>query len=302
MSNLVKNYNPKKLPKISIIIPTLLADNTLKKCVQSVVKLNYPKNKITVIIVDNGSQKNISKTFQKLLPGIKIIKNKSNLGFSKAVNQAIKKFPQDYFFITNDDIIFEKNSLLRLVNFANARDKVGICGGRQLYAKNHKFLASGRNLNMYTGRQTDLKNEHKPTPANHIDGCTMLIKKNVIKSVGLFDDKFFPAYFEDIDLCFRAKKKGFQIFYIPQAIFYHYHAYTTSTFPLKEIYYMVFKNRLRFFIKHANIFQLTSSTIYHYLLIMPIRIIFRGEPIFIPEINAIIWNIKNLTKTLSERE
>ncbi len=301
MGILIKNYNQKKLPNISIIIPTLLADNTLKKSIQSAVKLNYPKNKITLIIVDNGSKKDFSKIFKNIFPGIKILKNKTNLGFAKAVNQAITKFPRDYFFITNDDVIFEKKSLLKLVNFAQARDEVGICGGKQLNTKTHKFLASGRNLNMFTSRQTDLKNALKPTPVNHIDGCTMLIKKNVIKSVGLFDDKFFPAYFEDIDLCFRAKKKGFQIYYIPQAIFYHHHAYTTSRFPQKEVYYMVFKNRLRFFIKHANIFQLTSSIIFHYLLIMPIRIIFRGEPIFIPEINAVIWNIKNLKKTLSAR-
>lgn len=295
------NNNKSKLPTVSIIIPTLLGDNLLIKCIQSIKELNYPKNKIALTIVDNNSKKNFSKVFKKTFPGMKIIKNKSNLGFAKAVNQAIKKSPRDYFFITNDDIIFEKNSLLRLVNFTNARDKVGICGGKQLYAKNHKFLASGRNMNMYTGRQTDLKNEHKPTSANHIDGCTMLIKKTVIKSVGLFDNEFFPAYFEDIDFCFRAKKKGYQIFYVPQAIFYHHHAYTTSTFPLKEVYYIVFKNRLRFFIKHANLFQLISSIIFHYLLTMPIRIMFRGEPILIPEIKAIVWNIKNFKKTLSTR-
>ena len=301
MVNLIKNYYPKKLPNISIIIPTLLADNTLKKCIQSAVKLNYPKNKITLIIVDNGSKKKFSKIFKKIFPGIKILKNKINLGFAKAVNQAINKFPRDYFFITNDDIVFEKKSLLKLVNFAKTRDEVGICGGQQLNIKTHNFLAGGKNFSFLTGRQTTLENAKEPTLCDQIDGCTMLIKKEVIKSTGLFDEGYFPAYSEDLDLCIRTKRNGFEIFYIPDAIFYHHLAHTTSTFTLNDIYYFGFKNRLRFFIKHANIFQFTSFIIFHYLLTMPIRIVFRGEPIFIPEINAILWNFKNLKKTLTAK-
>lgn len=285
--------------KVTIIIPTSLGGQKPIDCINSIQKFNYPDQKIKIVLVDNHTS---DKTYQKIkqkFPKIGVIRNTKNQGFVKAVNQAIRKSPADYFFVTNDDIIFTKDSLQTLIDYAQSHPNTGIVGGTQLDFQGH-LLAGGRNFNPFTGRQVTIK-AGRPVSCDQVDGCAMLIRGETIEKIGLFDEAFFPAYGEDLDFCLRAKKAGWQIIYHPRAIFYHHFAHTTSKLPLGDVYYFGFKNRLRVIIKHANILEITYFFIFHYLLTMPIRILIRKEPILGPEIKALNWNLKNLKKTLQAR-
>lgn len=292
---------PKKILKpVVVIIPTSIGGNRVLRCICSIKKLSYPQDKVKVVLIDNKTPDKTGEIVRKRFPWVKIIKNRENLGFAKAINQGIKKENADYFFVTNDDITFEKQSLKTLLEFAEQTPEIGICGGKQLFSSTKKFLAGGRNFNFLTGWQSNIKGITKPIFCDQIDGCTMLIKKGVIEKIGPFDEGFFPAYGEDLDYCLRAKKAGFKVAYYPKAIFFHEYASTTSTLPLKEIYYIGFKNKLRIVIKHANLTQLLTFVLFHYLLVLPYRLLVRKEPILLPEVKALIWNIKNINETLKK--
>lgn len=291
-----------KLPKVAIIIPTLLGGSLPIDCLKSIKKLNWPQEKIQAVLIDNNTPDKIYKLAKNVFENLKVVKNKKNAGFAKSVNQGIKKVRSPFYLVTNDDITFEKNSLKNLVEFAQKNKNIGIVGGKQLDAKTGKFKGGGKSFNFFTGLQTEKKESITPQICDTVEGCSMLIKLPTIQKIGYFDENYFPAYCEDLDYCTRAKRQSIGVAYHPGAIFFHRTNYTVSTFPLEEIYFMTFKNKLRFMIKNARVYELLTFIPFHYLLALPYRIIRLGEPIAKPEIDAIIWNIKNLKKTLSYRK
>jgi len=288
-------------PKVTIIFPNFNGGQNPLECLSSIKKLNYPQNRLEIIIVDNNSQDGSPVKIKKEFPKTIILCQKRNLGFAKAVNLAAKKAVGKFLFITNDDITFEKESLINLVEYTINHTKTGIVGGKQINPKTGKFLAGGRKFNFLTGRQSPVKS-NKPVECDQVDGCCILTSKEIFNKVGLFDEGFFPAYGEDLDFCLKVKKANYKVIYNPQAIFYHKFGQTVSKFPLTDMYYFGFKNKLRLILKHANFFQITAFLFTNYFLTVPARIVIKREPILIPEIKALVWNIKNLKKTLMVRE
>ena len=86
-----------------------------------------------------------------------------------------------------------------------------------------------------------------------------MIPNRIFQKVGLFDEGFYPLYFDDFDFCLRATKAGFKIVYLPNAIFWHGIGKTTQKFPSKKIYYWWYKNKIRFYIKHASLLQIIPA-------------------------------------------
>ena len=145
------------------------------------------------IVVDNHSTYSSLKTIEQNFPSVKILKQKKNLGFAKAINLGIKKAKGDFIFITNDDIIFEKNSLKTLISYAQ-KHEICILGGKQLHPQTKKFIAGGRRFSFLTGMHSTMKSASSPTICDQIDGCTMLIPKKLITTLGLFYERFYPVY------------------------------------------------------------------------------------------------------------
>lgn len=290
-----------KYPKISIIFTNYNGGENPLNCLDSIKKLNYPQKYLEIIIVDNHSTDGSTNEIEKKFPEAKLLYQTKNLGFAGAINVGIKHASGEYLFITNDDIVFEKDSLKILIEYAKTHPNIGVIGGKQLNYETKKFYTGGRNFNLFIGKPFPVVSE-TPTECNAIDGCTMLIPKEVISKVGLFDSGFWPVLFEDLDFCWRVRKEGLLIIYHPKAIFLHHYAQSVSKIPCDKLYFINFKNKLRFIIKHANLVQFLSYIFIHYFLIMPTRIIFYREPIFIPEIKAINWNLKNIKKTFSARK
>ena len=224
------------MASISIIFPILNGWRDTKNCLKSIAKLNYPKNKIEVIIINNastdGSHAKIIEfakkhsyqfvgetktTSKKKVMGISpirinsrkptliLIKNRINLGFAKAINQGILKANSDYLLITNNDVIFSKDYLKILTKHLKQNKKVGIIGGK-IYYKNSqdKISFCGAKFSFYSGLLSLGKTPDRISKTDWLPGCNMLIKKEVINKVGKFDDKY-PFYFEDFDFCLNTR-------------------------------------------------------------------------------------------------
>ena len=291
-----------QFPTVSILFAIYNGGRNPIDCIKSIYKLNYPKNKLEIIVADNNSTDGSTEKIKKLFSKVTLLHQKKNLGFAKAINICIKKSKGEYLFVTNDDIIFTKDSLKTLVLYAQNNKFSAIYGGKQIVLKTKKFLAGGRSFSFLTGKQQFAKSPNKPVICDQVDGCAMLIPRNLIAKIGYFDEGFFPAYFEDLDFCLRAKNLSIPTIYIPKAVFIHKHAQTISKFPKSEVYFIGFKNKLRLLLKHSTPLQLLAFFLIHYLITVPARTIIKKEPILIPELRAIIWNITNLKKTLTARK
>lgn len=211
---------------IAVVIPNWNGKQYLKNCVDSLMGQSIKAN---IIVVDNGSVDGSNEYVEQNYPQIKLIKLTSNHGFTGGVNVGIKeaiKTNQEFVALFNNDAIADKNWLEDLVTAMGDHKKVGIVTGK--FMRNDKkhldstgdFLTT-RGLPFPRGRNEVDKGQYDNS--NYVFGATggaSLYRVRMLKQIGLFDEKFF-AYFEDVDISFRAQLAGWKVYYEPKAIAYH---------------------------------------------------------------------------------
>ncbi|MBI2011688.1 glycosyltransferase family 2 protein [Candidatus Daviesbacteria bacterium] len=174
-------------PKVSIIFVNYNGGKQPIECLKSIFRLNYPQRKIEIIVIDNGSTDGSLKKIKRFHK-VKLIENKSNLGFAGSINQGVLISKGEYIFMGNDDIVFEKDSLLEMVQFAKSRPEIGVIGGKILDKVNPKRVISlGYFMNKITGNVYPNKSEDLSKSIDWLQGCALLISRKTLKKVGLFD-------------------------------------------------------------------------------------------------------------------
>ena len=211
-----KNDN---LPKVFVIILNYNGRDTIKECLASVFRMDYPN--FEVVIVDNDSRDGSFELAKNYFPKAHFIKNEKNLGFAAGNNIGIRfalEKMADYIFLLNNDATVFKNTLSDLIKIAQKREseKIGIFSPVIFKGDSKDIWFAGGKINWLRMRA-----EHKNLPqspfkkrgglikTDYVTGCAMLIEKEVFKKIGLLDEIFF-LYYEDADFCWRAKKEGFK--------------------------------------------------------------------------------------------
>ncbi|MDO8551665.1 MAG: glycosyltransferase [bacterium] len=258
-----------KYPLVSIIFPTFNGWQDTLNCVKSIMELDYPRESLELIIVDNASTDetvNAIQNYQLPITNYQLLKNNINLGFAKAVNRGIKHAKGEYLLITNNDIIFDKDYLKNLVEYAQAHPLAGIIGGKVYLGKlKNKFAFSGARFNFYTGTLKLNKDHNKIAETDWVPGCNLFTSRKTLETIGLFDERFF-FYFEDLDLCLRAKKQGFKVIYYPKAVMYHKQGASIKREGWQKDAEVYYQGKFRVLLKHANKLQLLASFLFHFSL------------------------------------
>lgn len=219
---LITHKKMRKLPKVSVIVLNYNGKETIKSCLESVYKSDYENHEL--IVVDNASKDGSFELAKKLFSRSHFILNSENIGFAAGNNVAIRfalEKMSDYVFLLNNDALLEVDTLSKLVLVAEKQGlniisplikgsagKIWFAGGKINWLKMRSaHIFSPQRKSFYTTR--------------YASGCAMLVKKEVFREIGLFDEKYF-LYYEDADFCLRAAKKGFKIGVNPQAVVYHF--------------------------------------------------------------------------------
>jgi len=271
-------------PKISIVIPTLNRKKELINCLNSIKQQSYPN--YSIIVVDNCSSDETSKLIKKEFPKVNLIKNRKNLGFAKALNQglrlSIKLGQPDFYFVLNDDAILDKNCLSELIKLIKSDEKIGAVGpiifsmnktnriqsfGESFYPFLFITLHNDRNK-LFTEKYGQIKEP------DFISGCAMLLRDEVIKKVGLFDENYF-AYYEDLDLSFRIRKAGYKLLATPDARIWHCNHSDKKYKTLKL--YLKTKNSLFFIKKNYKGFSKLLNLIGFVVFFIPMNLIINIE-------------------------
>lgn len=217
--------------KVSVLIPNWNGLELLKKSLPSLGKQVFQK--FEVIIVDNGSTDESVPYVKKNFPKFKVIELKENIGFSPAMNLAIKESRGEYLILLNNDTEIDKNCLNFLVESADRHQDVGMIAAKMLNFHNRKLIDSAGDYIDEVGHANNIGLGEYDSPRFNVPGYIFLVtgggslfKKKVFDQVGLFDNDYF-AYFEDVDICFRAQIAGFKAWYEPRAIIYHIHKATS---------------------------------------------------------------------------
>ncbi len=292
----IGRMNMAKAKKVSIIIVNWDGKELLKKCLESVKKhTRYPNYE--VIVVDNGSKDDSQQMINEDFKWVKLIENEDNKGFSKGNNQGIIAGEGSYFFLLNNDTEVTENWLTRLVEIAESDKDIGIVGsgllsdGKTLTGTG--YVNAGGITKGYP--ESTLKTFIKrPGEVPGVSGAAMLIKKELINKIGMLDEGFTPAYFEETDLCARANDIGYKVIFAPSSLIYHWE-FTKGFRPWE--YYVMNKNRIRYMLLNFSKIQLLKAVPWEILRIFKNIFLLRIHLLF----KAYLANLLNLKEIMEKR-
>lgn len=238
-------------PKVFIIIVNYQGANDTVECLKSLDQIKY--NNFEVLLVDNHSRDNsldVLSSFKPETYALQLISSDVNNGFGAGCNLGIKKAleeEKDDFFILllNNDTTVEPDFLDKLMEQALLNPKYGILGSKIYFygTKNIWFLGGeikllgtkGAHLH-YNEQDRGQFNGSKIIPADFVSGCTLLIRSDVIKKIGLINEKYF-LYFEDVDWNVKARNSGWLVGVAPESAVYHKVSQSINPASFEYIYY-----------------------------------------------------------------
>lgn len=287
---------------VSVLIPTRNRYQDLKACLASLKEQTYPQEKISIVVIDNNSIDQTKKMVSHL--GLKIIHLKTNLGFAKALNLGAKKIKTKYLLVTNDDVVFAKNYLVKLVTLMEQKPKVAITHGKMYFKNSYQPATPGYRLIPFLGyHPRKYTNLNQAQECEIATGGNMLIRKIVFDQTKGFD----PGYFwcgEDYDFCLQVRRLGWKIYYEPQAVCWHgfLQSRQEKTFTSQALF-AHYQAKFRYLIKNAKAWQILVFLPCQFIG-WPIIAFLRGGTslaLYPPMFKALFWNLKHLKSTLIVR-
>lgn len=224
---------------LSIIIVSFNTKDLLKDCIHSLHKATNNTD-YEIIIVDNASTDGSPEMIETDFKEVNIIRNSENAGFAKANNQALKIAKGKYFLLLNSDTVVKEGTIETMVSFMEDHEGTAAVGPKVLNADGtiqsigryfpslygsfilffriHKLFPQKIRNNMFP---KIFRDETKIFKVDWVSGCCILLRRDVVDNAGLLDESFF-FYGEEVEWCYRAKKAGYNIHYLPNAEIIHY--------------------------------------------------------------------------------
>jgi GT2 family glycosyltransferase len=248
---------------------SIVSHNTavrLRECLASIYKEASGLD-LEVIVVDNHSSDDTDIMVYREFPRARLILNDKNVGFARANNQAIQAGRGRYVFVTNPDVMVQPGSLERMIRFMDETPDAGIAGCKLVYPDNTlqlscrtfptlaTFLLRGTPIGSLWPRNALLA-RYLLTGWNHdsvreVDWCLgscLLVRRRAIDDIGLMDDRYF-LYYEDVDWCFRAKRRGWKVYYLSDVHMVHFYRRESAALLPNRLTLHHVKSALSFFLK-----------------------------------------------------
>ncbi len=219
--------------KVSIIIPVWNHWEYTSRCLQAILA-NTHKVTYEVIIVDNGSSDKTEELLAKI-ENVRVIRNPSNAGYVLACNQGAAVAKGEYLVFLNNDTEPLPGWLKELVDAADSEATVGAVGAKLIYPDGTLQEAGGiifnNGLGWNFGNGEDPYEEiyNVACQVDYCSGACLLVKKDLFVSLGGFDERYAPAYYEDTDICCSIRKLGFKVLYNPRTHVIHHESVTAGT-------------------------------------------------------------------------
>lgn len=218
---------------VSIIIPVYnqfgYTYNCLKSILQNTVSVAYE------IIVADDCSADETRELERYVSGIQVIHNDVNMNFLGNCNNAAKHASGKYLVFLNNDTQVQYNWLMPLVHTFEEKQDTGIAGSKLIYPDGTLWEAggivwsSGEALNYGRGEGANAPEYNYVREVDYISGASIMISKELWESIGGFDSRFAPAYYEDTDLAFEVRKRKKKVIYQPDSVVVHFGSVSNST-------------------------------------------------------------------------
>jgi len=259
----------KKYPLVSIVIPTHNRKDKLIRLIDSILRSNYPNDKLEIIVVDDastdGTYEEITKRYGDLIDKkiLKIIRTEKEVLLAGARNLGIKNSKGKYIFLIDDDNVVDKDVIRLLVEFMEKYPEVGVVAPLMLYYDEpDRIWCAGIRRNYITSLTTFL---YKDKKANEIKEeiiesedfpNAFMVKRDVFEKVGLFNNKDFPIHYDEGDFCARARKAGYKVVcYTKAKVWHDVRRSKVTGFETEWRTYYTARNRIIFHKKYTKKYQ-----------------------------------------------
>jgi hypothetical protein len=209
-------------PRVAILILCYNALAWVERCLQSVSETRY--DDFRVYLLDNGSTDGSVSLVRQRFPWVEVIEHGANLGFCEGNNRGIASALADgasSIVLLNPDTWVEPDWLSRLVSLVES-EGIGIAGAVQLDYYSLEFNSWTRTAVPHLLAELGCPEKARPwIPVEWVEGSCLLVKREVLDRIGWLDPIYF-AFYEEIDLCRRARAHGYRVGLIPASRIHHY--------------------------------------------------------------------------------
>jgi len=223
-------------PLLTTLLVSFNTRDLLTPCLDALAKARAPLGDSPVIVVDNASVDGSADYLERHHPDAKLIRSGKNLGFGRANNLALPEVHSKYLLLLNTDAFVPEDALTKTLAFMEATPNCGILGVR-LIGRDGDLQPSCRYFptpyNTFLARTglarwlpatrmiDDMAWAHDEVrECDWVPGCFYLVRSDMLKTVGLFDPRYF-LYYEEVDHCFAAKAANSKVFYYPHVSVVH---------------------------------------------------------------------------------
>lgn len=240
----------------------------------SMQKLKTPDFTLEIVIVDNASTKPFALNKERKKENVHLIRSEENTGFTGGNNigmQYALDHGAEYILIINNDTIADPSLLKNLLAVLDSHQKIGVVAPKIYFAKGNEFHKEKYKKDelgkvfWYAGGYTDwanVKSVHRGVDevdrgqydliekTDFVSGCCMLVKREVLENVGLFEKRGF-MYYEDAILCEQIKRAGYELWYVPTAMLWHINAASSGGSGNQLQDYFITRNQMLFGMLYA---------------------------------------------------
>jgi GT2 family glycosyltransferase len=252
-------------PHVAII--TVLFNNAsdIEGYYQSIKKIEYPKDKISLYVIDNNSSDDSFRLAGSQSTDLQfhhtLIHSKENTGFVGGNNLAfekIKKTDAKYTFLLNPDTEIEPDCISKLVTLLESNSQIGAAQPLLLTLQDKTKINTAGNICHYLGfsmvkdnnaPRSSIASRTTPYPVMSLSGAAFFLRNSCIKAdESLFDEALF-AYHEDFELSLRLYVQKYLLYVEPHAVVYHRYSYGKGTFK----FYLIERNRIRLILSYYSL-------------------------------------------------
>ncbi len=291
--------------QVAVVVPNWNGEALLDDCLRSLVRQS---TKAQIIVVDNGSSDNSVDLIKTRYPSVTVLQMDTNYGFAGGVNRGIElaiDLGCSSVALFNNDAIADKDWLKELLTVMNKQPHTGIVTGKLMRIDKKHLDSTGefirKNAMPFSRGRNEPDNNKYESPGQVFaaSGGASLYRTKMLRQIGLFDEDYF-AYFEDVDISFRAQLMGWHVYYQPSARAFHHIGKTSDRLGTFRRYHSV-KNYVLLYNKNMPgfLYWRYKPRFFVQLVRMAVGSIRDGE--FITYVRAFFRSVVLLPGTLSKR-
>lgn len=251
-------------PSVDVFVLNWNGRAYLDACLSSLAGQRLPARRI--VLIDNGSTDGSLDYVRERYPHVALLDNGRNLGFAAGNNAALRDNDADIVALVNPDVVPSADWLEKLVAALSSDARIAVAGSKLWYPDGITLQHAGGVITHPQAMpghhgigEADSGQHDTARECDYVIGGAVAIRREALEHVGLLDEGFF-LYFEDVDYCFRARRAGFRVVYVPEASAVHVESATAvkGSFSYLQRFH---SGRWRFLLKHFDPGEIVTETL-----------------------------------------